>query len=392
MPLKTDSLQAASVDNSTNTYLMPLWKAVATYNATGGRGRVAGLSKRYDAFRSTSKMPEAVGEQREQALALQDIMYQAAGFLTCKPPDATKHKRHARWDAMVDLMKQVNAEAARIGVKLVDSAADFRNVGKSESSVWLEVIDPKHREYGALSHKYEKWRNDPKAQTAKQSFWEYIKDYEVEGTVLYDNGAKFSAERGVDGAWKEIQGQNIDTLSSESIQSAGTNVGWGIFAVTTDQKLHVGDHSNNPQAWVRHTSLTSGEPILAAGEIGVREGKITAISNLTGHYKLGSPLFLDWVATTPLLSNDVLVKARVNILFPKGVHGDDKDAAPEMKVGAAEILAGTVGSIRKWIATGKAMSDFPFDIGPNEWPDFDIEAKDLTPLTANYPTGAKIEV
>lgn len=59
-----------------------------------------------------------------------------------------------------------------------------------------------------------------------------------------------------------------------------------IFVVSTDQKLYV---RPEPGYWGRdeftHSSFLSGMPVATAGEMHVREGEITLISNGSGHYQ-----------------------------------------------------------------------------------------------------------
>jgi len=353
-------LKTSHVDSSKNAYLRPIWNAVNSYNATGGLGRAAELSKRFDEFRRTGKMPAPnTDDLSKRAVALQDIMYHAASFLTCKPPNPDKQKRHPRWDAMTQLMTEVNREAARIGVKLVDSPTDFRTVNADKASVWLEVVDPMHREFGALSEVYETWTKDPKAQADNQSFWKYIGDSRSDAIVLYDLGAKSQVEKSVQGNFTEIQGHNVDTRSARTFQPhADPNVGWGIFAVTVDGELHVGRHSNDDGASVRHTSLTGGQPILAAGEICIVNGKIAAISNLTGHYKLGAPQFLNWLSSSPLLTPEVLVKARIGVTYPVVKVDENNPDLTTTTMANTHIIAGSsVDEIRGWVAKGKPYDE-----------------------------------
>jgi hypothetical protein len=384
VPLPTDPLKTAHVDTSKNPYLKPLWKAVSSYNATGGLGRTAELSKRFDAFRSTGKMPAPYNDQMRRAAALQDIMYHAASFLTCKPPNPDKAKRHPRWDAMSQLMNEVNLEAARIGVKLVDSPTDFRTIGSDKGSVWLEVIDPMHREFGALSELYEEWTQNPKAQAENQSFWKYIGDDRSDAVVLYDLGAKSHIEKGPHGKFTEMQGHDVDTTSAETLQPHGPpNRGWGIFAVTVDGELHVGRHSNEDLASVRHTSLTGGQPILAAGEICIVQGKIAAISNLTGHYKLGAPQFLNWLSSSPLLTPDVLVKARIGVTYPVVKENESNPDIKTTTMASTHIVAAaSVDGVRDWVSNGKPNDESqPFGL---EGPELRNRVNDASWGDVNY--------
>ena len=364
MPLPTSALKTASVDSSENAYLKPLWHAVNTYNMSGGKGRVAAQSKRFEQFRENGKLPVQTSTKlHEEAMALQDIMFNAAQFLTMKPPS---EKRGKRWEAMTQLMGDVNREAARIGVKLVDSPTDFKTIGEHNASVWLEVVDPQHRNFGSLGKDYERWREDGKAAEHKVSFWNYIGDKPSDEAVLYDQGAATLVEKNDKGRFVEIQGHNVSTRGSSTIQTNNTvNQGWAVFAVTTDGRLHIGDHSDVAGAKVRHTSLTGGAPIMAAGEICVVDGKIAAISNLTGHYKLDGQRFVAWLASTPLLTPDVLVKARFDISYPV-VKGERPELQTTTMIDDYQIAGARLEDVRKWCSAQKARNKFPFEMEEKE--------------------------
>ncbi len=101
---------------------------------------------------------------------------------------------------------------------------------------------------------------------------------------------------------------------------------------------------------------------MAAGEICIVKGKIVAISNLTGHYKLGARQFFNWLATTPLVEPDVIVKTRVGV---SGVRNEkderDPDVVIPIKAEDCAIFAATAGEVRQWIAKGRPHDDGPFD-------------------------------
>lgn len=90
----------------------------------------------------------------------------------------------------------------------------------------------------------------------------------------------------------------------------GGSTGRGIFVLTQGQ-LHVTDtsryaamfrDSEEPGGGVieaYHSSITGGQPVDAAGEIEIRDGRVVAISNLSGHYRPGPEHLLNtlsWLA------------------------------------------------------------------------------------------------
>lgn len=70
----------------------------------------------------------------------------------------------------------------------------------------------------------------------------------------------------------------------------GGSSGRGIFVLTQGQ-LHVTDTARYAEMFggggieAYHSSITGGRPVDAAGEIEIRDGRVLAISNLSGHYR-----------------------------------------------------------------------------------------------------------
>ena len=244
-----------------------------------------------------------------------------------------------------------------------------------------------HRDFGLLSDKYQDWAKDGKARDARQSFWDHIGDKPVDEMILYDLGAKSEVEKNTRGRLTEFQGNTVDTTQFKTIQAQGSNNGWGVFAVTTDGRLHVGKHSNADGAMVRHTSLTGGAPILATGEICIVNGKIVAISNLTGHYKLGAQQFFDWITTSPLVPPEVVVKARLNVKVQKETKSKSGEITTEI-VSDYMIGGSTVAEVCKWVAQGQEPSDYPLT-----WNRHDLKKRDPQAdfLDAREPDGVVVE-
>lgn len=302
--LPINGLQSTDVANSKNPLLRDLWVAVTRYNL---ESRVA---------RTVSKF-EALGGRvnHQKARALHEVMVKAGIYLTSKPPQPGKTNR-SRWDAIRDVAEAASLEAEQIGVKLVHGPADFRRVSGDRCSVWLEVIDPMHRDMGALSVEFKKWVNDPTAIKKKSSFWGFgnaaltvaTKDWmntTDADPVFYDTMANSLVEFD-NGKLVDSHGARVDTLQMNSFH---TGRGWGIFACDTRMRFFVSDHhADNQEAWIRHTTLAAGSPVLSAGEIVVENGRIRALSNETGHYRLPYKLFLRFICQFAQIPGDAIVK------------------------------------------------------------------------------------
>ena len=306
MPLDAAALKQARFDISANKYLGPVWQAVDTYNRTGRRNNIGALADRFDQFRSRGDFRQP-SELTERAQALQQIMQLAAGYLTCKPP-GTKQTRNERWDAMTKLMENVSQEAYDLGVKLVDGPNDFRTISGAAPSVWLEVTDPRHRNFASISEVYSEWLNDDGAIRNKTSFWKWAGDKATDYTVQYDQSAKYFVERGASGKLLNIDGHKVDT---QNVSSHKGGKGLGIFAIDTEMRLYIGTHNDaqgeDLSVVTRHVSLTGGRPILAAGEICVVNGEVRMVNNQTGHYKVLSQTFLNHIGRNATIPPEAVV-------------------------------------------------------------------------------------
>jgi hypothetical protein len=188
--LPIDRLMSAGVSTSKNQLLKDLWAALMKYNSP-----VANMTAKWELMSG--------GVPHQQAMSLRDVMVKAGRYLTSKPPQPHRRKNTDRWDAITDIAEAAVAEATRLGVKLVEGPADFRTINSTRGEdnrpcVWLEVLDGQHREMGSLSADYHTWLSNPPSIKKKESFWEYIGDYEDPDRVAYDHAGKFLVGCGTD--------------------------------------------------------------------------------------------------------------------------------------------------------------------------------------------------
>lgn len=311
--LPTERLGKA-IEKSDNPLLQALWAAVLHYNRMGS---VALKTAKFETMAGNNARAAALRSQvtemtHPKAMALQDVMIKAGVYLTSKPPQRRKRENTERWNAIRNLAEAAGREAEALQIKLVNSPTDMRKVGGDSASVWLEVIDPMHRDMGYLSIEYAKWLVDANAIKNKTSFWQYRGAVVPErdkwwsyDRVLYDALARSAVEFGPGGIMVDSHDEPVDTTNGESFH---TGRGWGIFAYDTKQRFFVSDHHGPGEEWIRHTTLAAGAPVKAAGEIVVYNGRIRGISNETGHYRLPHTLFLQFLCGFSNVPNNAIAK------------------------------------------------------------------------------------
>ena len=85
-----------------------------------------------------------------------------------------------------------------------------------------------------------------------------------------------------DGGPNGKAGTKLDTCGMKTHERGD---GWAIFAISPDGKIYSNTHA---VGIFHHSSFLSGGKVKAAGEWLVRDGKVIAITDKTGHYKVGA--------------------------------------------------------------------------------------------------------
>lgn len=188
---------------------------------------------------------------------------------------------------------------------------------------WLEVIDTEHRRGAELKPLFQAWLNS----TETCSFWVYLekqapsvkKDLEKVRVhynddlvfralyeVNFDNGMMMSrmsplvqsmivhklTRRKV---FIDAIEKPLDTTTWPSAALHGFTNGWACFVLSAQHVLYAGVHMGGQ---FHHSSFLSGAPVLAAGMIKVKNGRIVAIHEKNGHYQAQSlhlETFLRWL-------------------------------------------------------------------------------------------------
>ena len=70
-------------------------------------------------------------------------------------------------------------------------------------------------------------------------------------------------------------------LDTAEMSTAFSGKGWGIFVMSPDGKMYVGNHEVGQ---FHHSSFLAASDVAGAGELQATDGKITTISNKSGHY------------------------------------------------------------------------------------------------------------
>ncbi|WP_342363001.1 hypothetical protein [Terrarubrum flagellatum] len=175
---------------------------------------------------------------------------------------------------------------------------------------WLEVIDTDHRRGAELKPLFQAWLNSNETC----SFWTYLdkqapsvkKDLEKVEVhynddlifralfeVNFDNGVMYSRMSPLVQAmivhklprrkvFIDAIEQPLDTSTWPSAALIGFTSGWACFVLSAQHVLYAGIHMGGQ---FHHTSFLAGAPVLAAGMIQVKQGRIVAIHEKNGHYQ-----------------------------------------------------------------------------------------------------------
>lgn len=289
-------LLAGSIDTSSNPVLAKLWGEIGQFNA----------------------LPRPIADAAKPgAIKLLDkIMKRAAIYLTSKPPQAGKATNLGRWNALTDLATQAVVESKALGIKLLTSPADFReikgNPALGAQSYWLERVDPNHRAGFQLSAKYEDWIRGGSAMYGKSTFWDFA-DGDAMMNVL------FLGEGEVDGDGIQIRecyrcnfagdgtvSTNDGTpFATRDLETAHSGAGWAVFVVDPSGKMYARAHQ---VGYFHHSTFLAGRPVSAAGEVLIDDaGVIRFITAKTGHYRAGPDEMVRMVTLIPEIPGNALI-------------------------------------------------------------------------------------
>lgn len=152
-------------------------------------------------------------------------------------------------------------------------------LGLTHLAYLLEKLDPEHRRGNDLLAEHEQW----KTSRTKKDFFEWLNRKEI----VTKNKLPRMVYRTQDPARKNIlmeckEGQLyrnkalVDTLNDQ-----GKRPGYAAFTFSADNQLFLTSHHVMSDV---HASLEGGRRVACAGMIKVQKGKITELTNFSGHY------------------------------------------------------------------------------------------------------------
>ena len=212
---------------------------------------------------------------------------------------------------------QKNWAIARNGVRKLfpkgsTQGANGRPVQPMHPHNYLEVLDPQHRRGQELMYHFMDWERDDRFQG---NFWDYLNKLDPEQLdelqkfkVTYVDNLAFRdlfivnfagglmrscmsptvqnmimSNAALDQVKANAGEKLLDTTTWNSQSLNGVeSVGWGAFVLSPAEVLYVGEHKN---AKFHHSSFLCGAPVLAAGMIKVKQGRVVAIHEKNGHYR-----------------------------------------------------------------------------------------------------------
>src|SRR5690606_18189140 len=140
---------------------------------------------------------------------------------------------------------------------------------------FLEVIDPCHR---LLTSYHVLWLETNPVDKDYFSFFVWLDGqnvhFELTAMHYFTDAEKDPFEVHV------RDGKLIQKMSGEALTCSQENQEY-LFIIDLDEKIYIAPGSRE----IRHTSLSHGKPVLAAGNIHVREGVIERLGLESGHYQ-----------------------------------------------------------------------------------------------------------
>ena len=166
-------------------------------------------------------------------------------------------------------------------------------------SYWTEAIDPLHRNWGHPTNSpvFKRWAKlryeDGVTPLSFYRWFETLSDEDLQqlvpagllATQYQDEAGREQFRVYVHGGKLKQPGANevLELFSTANYRTNFAGDGWSIFVISTDGKLYANNHDD--QAGWFHAAFMGGKPVIAAGELYVRNGILYAITPKSGHYK-----------------------------------------------------------------------------------------------------------
>jgi len=245
-----------------------------------------------------NNLQEAAGQLRIRTL--EQIMTSVTAFLTSRPPSG-KQKNELRWKAMGDIVTDIAKEAQAVGVKLLNTPADFKKVqdtGPQAMCFWLEKVDESHRSGVDLSGAYAKWLT-----AGGGSFWDYLKVNNVRARTVeqLDENARLMYQIHPEGKiWYNHDDQPADTLDCKSNWDGE---GYALFVSNFKGEMFI--HAD--EEGFHHSTFLAGGPVVGAGSIMIVNGNVRVITCQSGHYQPSAENMRKFVNTVEEIPDDAAI-------------------------------------------------------------------------------------
>jgi hypothetical protein len=224
-------------------------------------------------------------------------------------PDAPPRIPDRYWDALCELVKEVKGEADQLNLKLLTNPFErATSLIMTNAGPWLERVSQDH----LRGHDTEDYWREWLGSNGAHDFWGYLSSLGAQG-IAFDR-IKYKEKSQLyrweiywdQGFWKRRKNKvladttyaagdpkmakwiTIDAVAASPPVPAGApatqlfpQASMGTFVVDFDFKLYI---RHEGRYW-HHSSFLSGQPVMAAGLICIRQGVIRIITPESGHYK-----------------------------------------------------------------------------------------------------------
>lgn len=208
------------------------------------------------------------------------------------------------------ILKSKKTRSNYLRTIILKAAQFYRNKEKVGvfSAFWLEAMDPKHRNIFFLQNISRLWLEDAKS---KLNFWQWLDSKKLDDirtkylTVQERQEYRLRYDTRNNLIYRGAEKQPFDTTDLVPNEDAA------MFVMDTHHNMYVREcHSSR----FHHSSFLSGKQVLAAGMIKIIKGKIYAIDDNSGHYRVNAMHLENALHNIPksVFINGCIVRARTN--------------------------------------------------------------------------------
>jgi hypothetical protein len=249
---------------------------------------------------------------------LERMLATLGAWVTSHQPKETA-LNELRWNAMEHLAQAIADEAAVVGVRMLSGPADWKRIGQKVNpqnpratavvrNYWLEYVDPMHRPGFALAPKYKEWREQKKKKgEAYESFWDFLGTSSSVHKVEYYEMGKMAQRSQCLVTCKSGKlhiAHDDSLLSTNLMKTVESGYGWGIFVLSPEVELYVGEHVEGE---MHHSTFLAGGAVIAAGELTVEDGNLKVMTAKSGHYTPSRQNMHNLVNRLPQLAGDAII-------------------------------------------------------------------------------------